>query len=67
MELEGAAAARNEAVKRLPDVTQDLPDDNERRVISVQARDGSGKALLSVMLSLVIVPFATEPRERRAQ
>jgi hypothetical protein len=62
MELDGLEAARVEAVNRLPDFSQGIPPDNEKRETIVEVRDASGAPLFKAILSLVIVPFATHNR-----
>jgi hypothetical protein len=59
MDLDSLEAARIEAVNRLPDFTQGIPADNEKRETIVEVRDASGVPLFKAMSSLVIVPFAT--------
>ncbi len=56
LELDGIEAARAEARKALPDIARDvIPDDGDRRVMTVKVRDETGKVVVTAILALDIL------------
>jgi hypothetical protein len=55
LELDGIEAARHEARKTLPDMARDkVPDDGDRRTMTVKVRDETGKVVITASLSLLV-------------
>lgn len=63
-ELPGLDAVREEALRRLPDLTHVALPDNERRDFSVQVRDATGRPILGAIASVAVTPFAQHSRLR---
>jgi len=54
VELEGLAAAKEEAKKTLPDILKDEMPDGDRRDFTVDVKNAAGQIVWRVTLSLVV-------------